>query len=304
MTVGTSTRCYARVPARRQPTWPSTTVAAGAAAAPMRLGWGDDFERRGRARIARVARRVCAHRPRMEHAARSAADDGRRARPGPQHRRRRRRRRLGRAVRRRRARRARARAPLGVRAPGVVRGRPRRSPTRIAANIDVVFLCPLVRRRAEPAPSRARARARASTAAPTRSSCSPRATSSTIPSRRRRELQEVALGVPVLVSSGRRGERARRAARHARVAGRTVALLGASGVGKSTLVNALARRAARRRPPRSARRPPRPPHDASPPSCSRVPDDGGWLIDTPGMRALSLWLSATASSGRSSTCSS
>jgi ribosome biogenesis GTPase len=104
----------------------------------------------------------------------------------------------------------------------------------------------------------------------------------------RRELQEVTLGVPVLVSSGRtasgldelRGELA---------SGRTVTLLGASGVGKSTLVNALL--GEQRQATTAVRGDHRGRHTTVAAELLAVPDDRGWLIDTPGMRALSLWLS-------------
>jgi ribosome biogenesis GTPase len=104
----------------------------------------------------------------------------------------------------------------------------------------------------------------------------------------RRELQEVTLGVPVLVSSGRidsgldelRGELA---------SGRTVAFLGASGVGKSTLVNALL--GEQRQATTAVRGDHRGRHTTVAAELLAVPGDRGWLIDTPGMRALSLWLS-------------
>ena len=76
----------------------------------------------------------------------------------------------------------------------------------------------------------------------------------------RRELVEVALGVPVLVASGRTGAGIEELRAFAD-GGRTLAFLGASGVGKSTLVNALLgeERAGDHRGPR--RRPPRAAHD-------------------------------------------
>jgi ribosome biogenesis GTPase len=70
---------------------------------------------------------------------------------------------------------------------------------------------------------------------------------------------------------------------------RTVALLGASGVGKSTLANALVgwevqRVGEVREIDRRGR------HTTVAAELVALPD-GGWLIDTPGLRAVSLWLS-------------
>ena len=67
--------------------------------------------------------------------------------------------------------------------------------------------------------------------------------------------------------------------------GETVALLGSSGVGKSTLVNALAGRAERTAPLREADA-----HGRHTPTGRSLPRlaAGGWLIDTPGMRELQL----------------
>jgi ribosome biogenesis GTPase len=67
--------------------------------------------------------------------------------------------------------------------------------------------------------------------------------------------------------------------------GQTVALLGSSGVGKSTLINTLARQhqetqAAREDDQRGR-------HTTTSRSMHRLPQ-GGWLIDTPGMRELQL----------------
>lgn len=104
----------------------------------------------------------------------------------------------------------------------------------------------------------------------------------------RAELTEVALGVPVLLASGRTGEGVG-AIREYASGNRTLAFLGASGVGKSTLVNALLDdqvmdtgdvRASDQRGR----------HTTVTAQLLRVPGEG-WLIDTPGVRAVSLWLS-------------
>ena len=98
----------------------------------------------------------------------------------------------------------------------------------------------------------------------------------------------VALEVPVLVVSSRTGEGID-AVRALIVDHGTLALLGASGVGKSTLVNRLVghevqRTAAVREGDDRGR------HTTSAAELVAVPG-GGWLIDTPGLRAVSLWSS-------------
>lgn len=102
------------------------------------------------------------------------------------------------------------------------------------------------------------------------------------------ELRAVAVEVPVLVVSGLSGvgmEQVRELA-HGH---RTLAFLGASGVGKSTLVNHLVGRDAQatqevRAGDQRGR------HTTVAAELLRLPG-GGWLLDTPGVRALSLWLS-------------
>ncbi len=67
--------------------------------------------------------------------------------------------------------------------------------------------------------------------------------------------------------------------------GQSVALLGSSGVGKSTIVNTLARAAQQTRAVREDDQRGR--HTTTSRSMHRMPN-GGWLIDTPGMRELQL----------------
>ncbi len=104
----------------------------------------------------------------------------------------------------------------------------------------------------------------------------------------RDELADVALGVPVLIASGR--DRSGIAEIRAFATGnRTLAFLGASGVGKSTLVNALLDddvmdTGAVREADHRGR------HTTIASQLLALPGEG-WLIDTPGVRAVSLWLS-------------
>lgn len=101
-------------------------------------------------------------------------------------------------------------------------------------------------------------------------------------------LQEVAPGVDVRVASGISGEGVD-ALRGYTEGNATIALLGASGVGKSTLVNALigherqATAGVREGDQRGR-------HTTTASELVRLPH-AGWLIDTPGVRAVSLWSS-------------
>ena len=103
-----------------------------------------------------------------------------------------------------------------------------------------------------------------------------------------RSLEDVAPDVPVLVASGISGEGVE--ALRAYTAGNaTIALLGASGVGKSTLINALlGKQRLRTADVRAGDQRGR--HTTTASELVRLPD-AGWLIDTPGVRAVSLWSS-------------
>jgi ribosome biogenesis GTPase / thiamine phosphate phosphatase len=106
----------------------------------------------------------------------------------------------------------------------------------------------------------------------------------------RAALAEVALGVPVLLASGTTNQGID-AIRVYATGNRTLTFLGASGVGKSTLVNALV---GNERQATSAVRAgdQRGRHTTVAAELVPLPAEG-WLIDTPGVRALSLWLSGT-----------
>ncbi len=104
----------------------------------------------------------------------------------------------------------------------------------------------------------------------------------------RAALADVALGVPVLLASGITGDGVDAIAAYA-AGNRTLAFLGASGVGKSTLVNSLV--GTERQATSEVRvGDQRGRHTTV--AAELVPLAAeGWLIDTPGVRAVSLWLS-------------
>lgn len=102
------------------------------------------------------------------------------------------------------------------------------------------------------------------------------------------DLVAVAGEVPILVTSARTATGIE-ALRELAAPHRTIAFLGASGVGKSTLINVLvgdevqATQEVRAGDQRGR-------HTTVAASLIRLPGSG-WLLDTPGVRALSLWLS-------------
>ena len=104
----------------------------------------------------------------------------------------------------------------------------------------------------------------------------------------RRQLAEVALDVDILMLSSTTGE-GLDAVRALTEPGTTVAFIGASGVGKSTLVNALVGREVQRtgevREDDQRGR-----HTTVAAELIELPG-GAWLLDTPGLRAVTLWTS-------------
>jgi ribosome biogenesis GTPase len=101
-------------------------------------------------------------------------------------------------------------------------------------------------------------------------------------------LHAAAPGVTIVTASGISGEGVATLAAFA-AGNATIALLGARGVGKTTLITA---RVARGAPPPAAGRAGhgRGRHTTVATQLVRLPG-GGWLIDTPGVRAVSLWSS-------------
>jgi len=104
----------------------------------------------------------------------------------------------------------------------------------------------------------------------------------------RQALVDVALGVPVLLASGKTAQGLDAIGAYA-AGNRTLTFLGASGVGKSTIVNALI--GSQRQATFEVREgDQRGRHTTVAAELVPLPGEG-WLIDTPGVRALSLWLS-------------
>jgi len=99
------------------------------------------------------------------------------------------------------------------------------------------------------------------------------------------EVESVAFGVPVHAVSAPRGDGVETVRSYV-PDGRTAALLGSSGVGKSTLVNALVGEALLAT--REIREDGRGRHTTTHRQLVPLPD-GGLVLDTPGMRELQLW---------------
>jgi len=106
------------------------------------------------------------------------------------------------------------------------------------------------------------------------------------PEGRRREIEALAAGAPVHVASAATGQGLAEL-RSYLATGRTVALLGSSGVGKSTLINRLLGREAQRTTEVRASDA-RGRHTTTHRELFLVPG-GGLVMDTPGMRELQLW---------------
>jgi len=103
---------------------------------------------------------------------------------------------------------------------------------------------------------------------------------------RRAEIEQVALGVPVCVVSAKHGQGLEAIAPWL-LPGRTVALLGSSGVGKSTLVNRLLGHE-KQRTHEVRESDQRGRHTTTHRELIELPG-GALLIDTPGLRELQLW---------------
>ena len=118
------------------------------------------------------------------------------------------------------------------------------------------------------------------------SCCSTRRTCAWMPMRAPPDVENVALGVPVHLLSAREGRGLETLGKYF-AQGETAAFIGSSGVGKSSIINALAREQALRvQPVRESDDRGR--HTTTSRQMIMLPG-GGVVIDTPGMRELQLW---------------
>ena len=99
------------------------------------------------------------------------------------------------------------------------------------------------------------------------------------------EVENVAVGADILVTSSVEEDGCEQVARYIK-AGSTIALIGSSGVGKSTLINRLLRE--NRIETNGLRNDDKGRHTTTKRELFLLPD-GGLLIDTPGMRELGMW---------------
>src|SRR4029453_1436165 len=111
---------------------------------------------------------------------------------------------------------------------------------------------------------------------------------------RRDDVRAIALGVPILVMSARERTGLEQLDEYLQ-AGQTIAVLGSSGVGKSTLINRLlGEDRLRTNEVRDSDQRGR--HTTTHRELVRLPG-GALLIDTPGMRELQLWSADTGGGG-------
>jgi ribosome biogenesis GTPase len=160
----------------------------------------------------------------------------------------------------------------------------------LAANIDVVFIVQAADQVPNPRRlERELALAFDSGATPVIVLNKTDAVSADVVASRQRVVEGLAAGVHVVCTSASTGIGVDAIERYARDGRATVAFLGASGVGKSSLVNALLGET--RQTTGEVREGDRRGKHTTTAAELIALEDGGWLLDTPGVRAVSLWVS-------------